>query len=398
MPPVRVFVPVAVVASIGALLSLYALWQAHSPRAKRRRLRQKLPQSLSIWRQPGNTWELLEQMWVDLEGILREKGLQIWPHTHWVLRSPGDIVPLSNGYMHLGGHRNGTGPGTVRDLQRFQYSNPNIHTARTSDGLDVIIRIVVIHNEGHNHLRILRKVATGVNSLYSNNHALPMLAEVQFDDIILGVFPKVGSSMFFLYGSWARNSAGDVVEVIMQMLEGLAFIHNLGIAHRDAFQDNFVIQWQPESFKTMSISPSRPRVYLIDFEVAIDFPSDCPIEERVATGYPLGGSFLDLERYQRPHAPEFSGGKPYNPFKLDIWQLAQSLSGIRITVVKIDKVLDDMANADSDQRPSAQEALDRIRDVVNSIPPNALLIEPWMKDDWFTQIQLEAQLNAEANS
>lgn len=84
---------------------------------------------------------------------------------------------------------------------------------------DVGIRVITIRNEGHDHLRILRKIATGVNSLFSNNHVLPMLSEFQFEDIIFGIFPKVGGELRDLYGNWARNSAGDIIEVIMQMLE-----------------------------------------------------------------------------------------------------------------------------------------------------------------------------------
>jgi hypothetical protein len=93
--------------------------------------------------------------------------------------------------------------------------------ARTRDGLDVVIRVIVIGNEGHDHLKILRTIATGENSLFSNNHALPMFAEFQFEDIIFGIFPKVGGGMLYLYryGSWAKNSVGDIIEILMQMLE-----------------------------------------------------------------------------------------------------------------------------------------------------------------------------------
>jgi hypothetical protein len=61
-------------------------------------------------------------------------------------------------------------------------------------------------NEGHDHLKILRTIDTGENSLFSNNHALPMFAEFQFEDIIFGIFPKVGCEMSAAYGYWAKNS------------------------------------------------------------------------------------------------------------------------------------------------------------------------------------------------
>ena len=127
------------------------------------------------------------------------------------------------------------------------------------------------------------------------------------------------------------------------------FIHDLNIAHRvctlsfviflarifkfpcqDAFRDNFVIQWHPESLRTMKISFTRPRVYLIDFEVAIQFPSECPETERLSMGLPLGGSFTNPEKYARPHAPECAPGMAYSPFKLDVWQLGISFTDFKV--------------------------------------------------------------------
>ena len=95
---------------------------------------------------------------------------------------------------------------------------------------------------------------------------------------------------------------------------------------QDAFHDNFVIQWHPESMRTMKVSKSRPRVYLIDFETAVQFPAGCPSIERVSVGYPV----TVLETYARPHAPDFASGKPYYPFKLDIWQLGDSFSIFKV--------------------------------------------------------------------
>lgn len=122
--------------------------------------------------------------------------------------------------------------------------------ARTRDGHDVAIRVIAINNEGHKHLSILRKVATGPNTFLSNNHALPMYTEVHFHDIIFGIFPKAGWMLADAYRWWAKNSVGDIVDMLMQALEvseqnhtdqthrsqtpckGLVFIHDLKVAHR----------------------------------------------------------------------------------------------------------------------------------------------------------------------
>jgi len=72
------------------------------------------------------------------------------------------------------------------------------------------------------------------------------------------------------------------------------------------------------------ISPSHPRVYFIDFEVAIEFAPECPLDEQVCTGLPIATGFA-AESYAHRHVPELASGRPYNPFKLDIWQLGTNL-------------------------------------------------------------------------
>ena len=109
--------------------------------------------------------------------------------------------------------------------------NGSSRAGRTRDGLDVVIRVIVIGNEGHDHLKILRTIATGENSLLSNNHALPMVAEFQFEDIIFGIFPKVGGEITYMYGYWPKNSVGDIIEMLMQMLEVSFTFHVLALSY-----------------------------------------------------------------------------------------------------------------------------------------------------------------------
>jgi hypothetical protein len=80
---------------------------------------------------------------------------------------------------------------------------------------------------------------------------------------------------------------------------------------------------------TTKISPSRPRVYLADFEVAVEFPPECPADECLVTTFPFGES---LRGYARKVAPEWvlQSGQPYNPFKLDVWQLGHSFSDFKV--------------------------------------------------------------------
>jgi hypothetical protein len=158
-------------------------------------------------------------IWICLDNVFRDAGFTLWTHLYLsIFNSPGRTYPPSSGF----GYAQTDDPdqvGTVRNLQSFQFPVcklysilplPDIHMknglsrpARTRDGLDVVIRVIVIGNEGHDHLKILR----------DNKH--------------------------------------------------------------------------PDSLRTMKISFTRPRVYLIDFEVAIQFPPECLESERVLWAFLL---------------------------------------------------------------------------------------------------------------
>lgn len=95
---------------------------------------------------------------------------------------------------------------------------------RTPDGHDITVRVIKIHNEGQDHLNILRKIATSPNALLSSNHALPLLNEFHIGYISFGIFPLVGGSMGNAWPSWPdspwpRNSVGDIMDMLMQALE-----------------------------------------------------------------------------------------------------------------------------------------------------------------------------------
>ncbi|KAL1719061.1 kinase-like domain-containing protein [Schizophyllum commune] len=254
--------------------------------------------------------------------------------------------------------------------------NFSSHAVRTSGGQDAVLRVVAIRDEGREQLRIWRKLATAPHALISENHALPFLQELDLEHVTFAVFPYVAQPMDRIYGGWAKNSVGDILDAVMQALEGLAYIHALGIAHRDAFKYNFLMQFYPESLLTRAIPVSRPRVYLIDFETAIEFPADCPPSERLCVGLPCINSISDADRYMPPRIPEMDTGEPYDPFKLDVWQLATSLLDFDTTLPAVEEVFAYMRSDDPADRLTAQEALTRLRKALEDMPPKSLLIPP----------------------
>lgn len=160
---------------------------------------------------------------------------------------------------------------------------------------------------------------------------------------------------------------------------------------QDAFKSNFMVEWMPESILSKDPQVSRPRVYIIDFESAVEFPEDCPPSERRCIGLPPG---MCEKTYTRAMPPEMASGLPYDPFKLDVWQLGKSFSDFKVshsatlinpgltrkhmqtTIPSIDVVLGSMTDPDASSRPSASETLRRLSEAVSELPPRVLLIKP----------------------
>jgi len=93
--------------------------------------------------------------------------------------------------------------------------------------MDIVIRVIVISHEGRDHLKILRRIAKGKTILTSTNHTIPLFREFVYEDIVFGIFPKIGARVSEIVGRWAKNSVGDVIEMVMQMLEVCAVLSGL---------------------------------------------------------------------------------------------------------------------------------------------------------------------------
>ncbi|KAH9919842.1 kinase-like domain-containing protein [Fomitopsis serialis] len=254
-------------------------------------------------------------------------------------------------------------------LRKFSGFNPLTCCGTTLEGHNVVVRIVRIGNEGAQHLEILRKLARGSTGLLTENHIAPLWQEVYFQDLTFVVTPWIGHSLFECYGFWAKNSVGDLVDIVLQTFQALCFIHDNNIAHRDAHRNNYRVQWFPESLTTKRVPICRPRVFLTDFEMAVEFSTDVPPEQCLLTGLPG-------RDYKRPVPPEVVSGQPYDPFKVDVWQLAESFSDFRSTIPEFDETLAHIVRTDSSMRPTVIEARDRLAGILQSIPPIELLIPP----------------------
>ncbi|KAI0766326.1 hypothetical protein BD413DRAFT_570057 [Trametes elegans] len=348
-------------------------------------IRQQLPKDVPRWRVldcPAYARDVDAALWKPLHPFFKARG-----YTFWV--SLGDsfmglsygVDAVANGFGYAPLSRGMGQESQMENLYRFSYPNPSCQAAQAADGRAVVIHVLAVGDQGRGTIDILKILSRGPYSMVSWNHAIPLLELIDFGDITFGVFPKIGASMREAYGRWAENSVGDILDMIMQCLEALGFLHGLGIAHRDAFKDNFLLEWHPESLRVGLMPVSRPRVYLNDFETAVYFPPDIPPEQRVCVGLPLGPSFPDSEGYSRPVPPEVEAGTSYDPFRLDIWQFGTSLAGFKCNIPLVDDILISLRNPDSHVRPAAYEAMSALISIVAYLPPSALLTSPEVAED-----------------
>ncbi|KAH9830783.1 uncharacterized protein C8Q71DRAFT_321934 [Rhodofomes roseus] len=352
-------------ATAAVALRVYLSWADKRRNRGRSNIRDTLPRDLNTWRLIDSVEEA-GRVWEAVRLAFAHSGIFLWSPGGSASRADPNHTKLSNGFAYLTPTR---GEAWLRNLEEFSCHNELTRGGTTADGLHVVIRVASIGDEGKRHAEILRKLARGTKCLFMDNHVVPLWREVQFEDIGFIVSPFVAHSMKDCYGWWAENSVGDIVDMILQALEAIVFVHDLGIVHRDLCKSNYVVQWHPESLKTNKVPLCRPRAFLTDFEMAYEFPAEVASEDRLLIGTPI-------KDYQRPVPPEISSGEPYDPFKSDVWQLAESFSDFRATVSDIDAILGQMFDTDASQRLSAVEARDKLAAVVHNLPAASLLIPP----------------------
>ncbi|THH11172.1 hypothetical protein EW146_g8140 [Bondarzewia mesenterica] len=249
-------------------------------------------------------------------------------------------------------------------------SKNSIHCpARTTDNCDVLIRLMAIgQDRGERHRMALSRLATGNNALRGENHVVPVLKEVVYDDMVFAIFPLMWTGLVTLGGSVPRLVFGFCAQ---QGQQGTKFCHDNLVAHLGIDSDNILINWvggqclYPEAHRAGFLSPFRSYLPIGITSMTLNWPirSNSDPSSRVVTGLPTTG--IRSGEYGRDIAPEMLSGAPYCPFHADVWQLgtmfktyfghldhlSQSLVGL----------FDTMCSGDPASRPSVSEALQRVQ-------------------------------------
>lgn len=83
----------------------------------------------------------------------------------------------------------------------------------------MVIRVLCAGSEGKDHLKVLKYMSRGIMSQAAPNHVVPLFELIELEDIVFGIFPRIGFTMRDAFDSWAENSVGDVLDMALQCLE-----------------------------------------------------------------------------------------------------------------------------------------------------------------------------------
>ncbi|KAI0352731.1 hypothetical protein OH77DRAFT_1513089 [Trametes cingulata] len=252
---------------------------------------------------------------------------------------------------------------------------PNLMDARRiSDGKLVQLKRVPSDSQ---ELEIMTFLSSRRLRQDPRNHAVPLLdllhdpKDPDFTYMVMPYLRYIDSPPF--------ETVQSIIDCVTQLLEGLAFLHEQGVAHRDCAFKNVMMDAEkvfPRSFHPMAdvclpqqiyvLAPivprwrARPTYFFVDFGISSRFlPSD---HNRLV----LGRDGLDQE------VPELSDDIPYDPFKADVFILGNLFAKEFVQKYKnvdtLYPLVRSMINPDPALRPTAAEALRQWRELLQSSP------------------------------
>ncbi|KAH9888344.1 kinase-like domain-containing protein [Cubamyces lactineus] len=253
-------------------------------------------------------------------------------------------------------------------------NNPDVIDAtRQTDGQLVAIKTI---KKGSQELQISRFLSS---VQHDANHCVPMI------DVLDDPLDPTISLMVMQYlRPWddpELTMVGDVVDFVSQMLEGLAFLHNQRVAHRDIAPPNVMMDgrslypqghhpiWRDRSPDAIEDLVPLHRMdhpvkyFYVDFGLSVRF---APGSSTLVVG--------DVGR--DAEVPELSSTIPYDGFKADIYalgnlfdkELAQKYHGLEF----LRSLIDVMKRQQPPLRPTADELVEMFQKTKKTLTPSGI--------------------------
>ncbi|TDL17193.1 hypothetical protein BD410DRAFT_581799 [Rickenella mellea] len=320
----------------------------------------------------GELWSLRkhELWWRDRENLLERRGYTLRPR-----------------------YRNGWVPSWFSnpdvEWDDCEDSNAMIHPAvmdvTRRDGTDVMLKRVAAESK---ELAIAQFLTSPERLRDPRNHCVPILDH--FADERDPLVDFIAMPVLRMFDDPPFYTVGEVLEFIKQTLEGISFIHEHGVAHRDCYYLNIMLDatsMYPDGFHPMFQVASRGfkgnrsaryvqrsdarsvKYYFIDFGLSSSFQDHS--QTRLVTGRDC----------QLKDVPELSNDIPYDPFPVDIFLLGHLYNEFLISKYPNLQFLlplaSSMTRENPKSRPSAEEALRQFYELTSN--------QPWISRKWRLQ-------------
>lgn len=242
-------------------------------------------------------------------------------------------------------------------------------------------------NAVENELAIHRFLSSDSLRNDSANHCIPLLEVLDDPDCQL---PSGNTGATFIitpfvyeFNQWPFQTIDNVLDFIRQTLEGIAFMHANGVAHRDCTASNVRIDasalfrgvWPHPVVPCMDYcepfdpipDPDRTkgavRYHFIDFGEATRRPADH-----------TGPFLVEGSRCIDQALPELKFGRPYDPFPVDVFLLGNMYKEYLLEVYnELDflwPLVTAMTRQDPSQRPTIVEARRGFDEICASLAPS----------------------------
>ncbi|KAJ6602660.1 kinase-like domain-containing protein [Mycena vulgaris] len=213
----------------------------------------------------------------------------------------------------------------------------------------------------------------------------------------LGIIKYLYAPSSFLVMPYCRrsnyppfHSRNEFLEAMNQFLEGLQFMHEHNIVHFDIAPQNMMMDETRAIPKGSHFSNPRTHTgfydlfswndrctvgpvdyYYIDFGLSLYFPDGEDAALYVGT----------LRTF--PTIPELSQTVPYNPFKVDIFQLGLTIHNLIDAYPDLEEfrpVAENMTAKNPNDRPNPLDASTQLRGIATAMPPFKRSEQIWEKD------------------
>ncbi|KAH8107735.1 kinase-like domain-containing protein [Cristinia sonorae] len=302
-----------------------------------------------------------EIFWRDHQQWLQERGYMLRPRY-----MPNWVPPWK---------------GTNRAGVEFEDGQVSMFTqvmdaTRLSDGEMVLLKRV--ERSVHPHeIEITKMFSEEPLRSHPRNHCIPLLEVLDSPkdaDVAIMVLP-----LLRLFFNPSFETLGEALEFFRQIFEGLQFMHQSRVAHRDCMFFNIMMDprpMYPKMYHPISIDrnrnwkgtanhftrTSRPvKYYLIDFGISSQYTTN----DVVPKEYPIFGGDKTVPEFHRPD-------QPYNPFPTDIYylgnvirtQFLQKMPGLELMT----PLVNDMVHGDPSKRPTIDEVVVQFEKLYKPLP------------------------------